>query len=117
MTFPSGTLIATLPALDLDESLAFYTALGFSLASRYDAQGYAILRAGALELHLWLADDPDIPENTSIYWRVDDIDAVHAELKQRQLAPPKGPQATKWGTREINLADPAGCLLRIGSPA
>ncbi|MBL8574161.1 MAG: VOC family protein [Hyphomicrobiaceae bacterium] len=116
MPFPSGSIIATLPALDLDESLDFYQALGFAVASTYPAQGYAILKAGALELHLWLTDDPDIPENTSIYWRVDDVDAVHAELKQKELAPPKGPQATAWGTREINVIDPAGCLIRIGAP-
>jgi catechol 2,3-dioxygenase-like lactoylglutathione lyase family enzyme len=39
--------VAILPAHDLDESQAFFERLGFAVASRYDAQGYRILRARA----------------------------------------------------------------------
>lgn len=111
-------LVPTLPALDLDESVAYYGSLGFEVVSRYPEHAYVILTRGEEELHLYLCDDPDIPENTSLYWRVADAEAFHAALVEARVAPPAPPPELKpWGQVEFALVDPSGCLIRVGSPA
>lgn len=115
-------LVPTLPALDLAESIRFYEKLGFAVSAHYPEHAYVILEregaAGAEELHLWLTDDPDIPENTSIYWRVPDARAAFDAFVAKGAAHAGSkPEKKPWGQWEFALTDPAGCLIRVGSPA
>lgn len=115
-------LVPTLPALELNESIGFYEKLGFAVSARYPEHAYVILvrpsAQGEDELHLWLADDPDIPENTSIYWRVPDARAAFEAFVANGAAHAGSkPEKKPWGQWEFALTDPAGCLIRVGSPA
>jgi catechol 2,3-dioxygenase-like lactoylglutathione lyase family enzyme len=52
---------------------------------------------------------------------VDDVDAVHAELKKAEVATISRPADRAWGMRTLTLADPAGYTWEItqalpGSP-
>ena len=44
---------------------------------------------------------------------VDDVDAVHAELEQAQVATISGPADRDWGMRTLTLADPGGYTWEI----
>ena len=105
--------VAIIPTQDLDESQAFYERLGFALTSRYDAQGYRILRdsAGA-SVHLTEVDsgwiDPDRNAH-GIYFYSKDVDAIAAEFGLTADSKP-------WGLREFAVSDPAGTLVRVGWP-
>ena len=110
---PKHAAVAILPSHDLDESQAFYERLGFSLVSRYDAQGYRILRdeAGA-SVHLTKVDagwvDPDRNAH-GVYFYSEDVGTLAAEFETS--ADPK-----PWGLREFAVSDPVGTLVRVGWP-
>ena len=44
---------------------------------------------------------------------VDDVDAVHAEFDQAQVATISGPADRDWGMRTLTLADPGGYTWEI----
>ena len=44
---------------------------------------------------------------------VDDVDAVHAELDEAQVATIDGPADRDWGMRTLTLADPGGYTWEI----
>jgi catechol 2,3-dioxygenase-like lactoylglutathione lyase family enzyme len=44
---------------------------------------------------------------------VDDVDAVHEELRQAQVATISGPADRDWGMRTLTLADPGGYTWEI----
>jgi catechol 2,3-dioxygenase-like lactoylglutathione lyase family enzyme len=108
------SVVAILPVQDLDESQDFFERLGFALASRYDAQGYRILRdpAGA-SVHLTKIDAGwvDADRNAhGIYLYSEDVDALAEEFGC--TAQPK-----PWGLREFAVSDPLGTLVLVGWPA
>ena len=106
--------VTIVPAVDLDESQAFYERLGCTVASRYDAQGYRILAdARGASVHLTQVDREWVdPSRTAygIYFYSEDVEALAAEFGQR--ADPK-----PWGLREFAIGDPSGTLVRVGWPS
>ena len=88
--------------------------LGFTVASRYDAQGYRILAdAKGASVHLTQVDREWVdPSRTTygIYFYSEDVEALAAEFGQR--ADPK-----PWGLREFAIGDPSGTLVRVGWPS
>jgi catechol 2,3-dioxygenase-like lactoylglutathione lyase family enzyme len=50
------------------------------------------------------------------YFVVDDVDALHAEIRSRGLQPKETPANTPWGTREMTILDPDGNRLRFANP-
>jgi uncharacterized glyoxalase superfamily protein PhnB len=51
------------------------------------------------------------------YFVVDDVDALHREIRNRGIQPPEPPTDTPWGTREMTILDPDGNRLRFANPA
>lgn len=47
---------------------------------------------------------------------VEDVDAVRAELDQREVAVTSGPADREWGMRTMTFADPAGYTWEIAQP-
>ncbi len=102
-----------LPALDIDASLAFYARLGFA-TEKFD-DGFGFIDRDGFTAHLWRIDDPRLCANSSIYLRVDDVDAFHAAAVAAGLTPLRGgPEDRAWGMREVYFIDPAGCLVKVG---
>lgn len=112
-----------LPSRDLDETLAFYEALGFeNRGAPPSAWGYLILGRGDLWLH-FTADagvDP-LATAASCYLYVDDSAALH-ELWAAVVVPDAAtgsrvvpPVVTDYGMREFAVVDRSGNLLRVGS--
>ncbi|HMI28893.1 MAG TPA: VOC family protein [Gaiellaceae bacterium] len=117
--------VPILPSKDLEETLAFYSRLGFELrGAPIDKYGYLIIGRGSIELHFWEAPDVDpLTTDASCYIRVRDADALHREWDQIGVPPDPAtgsrlvsPADTDYGIREFALVDKSGNLLRIGSP-
>jgi catechol 2,3-dioxygenase-like lactoylglutathione lyase family enzyme len=118
--------VPILPSRDLDESLAFYSRLGFeNRGAPHDRWNYLIIGRGGIELHFYLNRDVDpLTTSAGCYLRVTDADALYQEWHAIGVPndPATGsrlqpPVATDYGLRELALVDPSGNLLRAGSPA
>ncbi|PRY04589.1 hypothetical protein [Paraburkholderia sp. BL25I1N1] len=68
---------------------------------------------GDVEIHFWLCNEKHIAENTSCYVRVDDIHALHAELKST-LPALEPAEEREWGMAEFYVIEPDGNLIKFG---
>jgi len=117
--------VPILPSRDLEETLAFYTRLGFeSQGAPPDKYGYIVLGRGSIELHFY--DEPTVDPLTtsfSCYIHVADADALHREWDRAGVEDDRAtgsrlmpPWDTDYGLREFALVDKSGNLIRLGSP-
>jgi hypothetical protein len=92
------------------EAAAWYERLGFVVTGEHRFEPglplYLFLRRGDVRLHL-SEHEGDAPPGSLAFLYVDDVDAIAAELGLRVVPQP-------WG-RQIEVADPYGNRLRIGS--
>lgn len=103
------------PSRDITASVRFYSALGFRALLQTDE--YGIVERDGVEIHFWPCDDRHIAENTSAYFRVNDVDGLHAELSRvPDSVRLTEPADTMWGMREFYVWDVDGNLLRFGQP-
>ena len=117
--------VPILPSRNLEETLDFYSRLGFGLqGAPIEKYRYLIIGRGSVELHFWDAPEIDpLTTDASCYIRVEDADALHREWKAVGIQPDPAtgsrlmpPQDTDYGLREFALVDKSGNLLRVGSP-
>ena len=116
------TAIPILPARDLGETRSFYEGLGFRATGWWPKEfgGYAILRRGDLSMHFFAYDDLSPSVNyAQCYWRVQNVDALHAECQAADLPSAGIPRLEgvgdkPWGMREFAIVDPNGNLVRVG---
>ncbi|HEY2071023.1 MAG TPA: VOC family protein [Rhizomicrobium sp.] len=111
----------TAPAIDLDASIAFYRALGFTLIVKADhyarfevGDGEMGDEVGTFSLHI---SDAPVSNGPSIYFECNDLDARVAALKESGIAFDSDPTDQSWLWREAWLTDPAGvklCLYHAG---
>lgn len=112
--------VPIVPVSSIKDSLTWYEKLGFVPRTDEDgdADNYALLTLGAVELHLRQVNSSeklDAEANANgVYVRVEGLDALHDEFKGKGLSSLKGVQDTQWGMREFALSDPDGTLLRFG---
>jgi catechol 2,3-dioxygenase-like lactoylglutathione lyase family enzyme len=117
-----GVAIPILPACDLKATRAFYERLGFLTAGWWPKEfgGYAILTKGDLTMHFFAyADLSPLESYAQCYWRVKDVDALHAECSEVGLPRVGTPRLEAvedkpWGMREFAIVDPNGTLIRVG---
>jgi catechol 2,3-dioxygenase-like lactoylglutathione lyase family enzyme len=116
-----GIAIPILPSHDLLETRIFYEALGFRVTGWWpEFGGYASLVRGDLTVHFFAHDTLSTLENYGqCYWRVKDVDALHAEYAALGLPDSGVPRLDAvenkpWGMREFAIVDPSGNLVRIG---
>lgn len=83
--FPiGGTDPLRLPAKEVGPAVAFYVSvLGFSLSERV-AKGALLTRD---EARIGLEQNEMDPEQASVYFEVESVDALHAELKTKLIEP------------------------------
>lgn len=108
--------IPILPVHDLAVVADVHRTLGLQV-EHYD-ESYAWVRLDGHELwHLALDVSLDPAANRSaVYVHVAEVDDVHRHLTAAGL-PVTDPVDEPWGMRECRLRDPAGNLLRIGTPS
>ena len=103
----------------MDETAAFYEALGFTVGFKDD--GWMIVNRGKLELEFFPHEEVD-PKTScfSACFRVDDLDALYADFEKvglptncwstpRIIGPPK---TEPFGLRMFALIDLNGSLIR-----
>lgn len=127
MPSPITAVHPVLMARDVVVSVAFYVRLGFVEAFRDDAAAprYAVVRRGAVELHLQWADASQWAhegDRPAYRFTAPDVDALHGEweaggaLADGTGGPYAVPADTPWGTREFHLRDPGGNVLQFYGP-
>ena len=99
-------------------SLRFYGQLGFEVEWEHrftdDLPLFVSIRRGMW--HIFLSEhDGDAPPNGLVYLYADGIDALHRAWRSAGVAA-EPPQNRPWGTRELQVVDPDGNRLRVGSP-
>jgi catechol 2,3-dioxygenase-like lactoylglutathione lyase family enzyme len=107
----------TLPATDVEASIAFYQQLGLTLIVRSPHYARFECPDGEATLSVHLADAPGPHSGVVVYFECDDVDGRVAELQARGLTFSKPPTDERWQWREARLSDPAGnaiCLFRAG---
>lgn len=114
--------IPVLPCRSVEETLEFYTVLGFrAQVCGEGIESYIILsRADGIELHFFCV--PALNPSASCsgcYVKVAAVDALRQEFGERGIPSEGMPRLTgvedkPWGMREFALVDPSGNLLRIG---
>ncbi|MFN8335979.1 MAG: VOC family protein [Cyclobacteriaceae bacterium] len=112
--FMITSVIPKLPFIDKQKTADFYKVLGFAITSDYP--DYLIATSGKLELHFF--SFPLLEPSKSdfmIYLRVDDIDTLYENVRQKLSIHPNGKLNTKaWGQREFAITDPNGTLITFG---
>lgn len=113
-----NSVAPVIPVLDLDAALERYRRLGFDVREYDGPDRYGYADRGSVSLHVseWSEHDP-LTTAASVYFYVDDADALHAEwqslgLQGRLITPTDTP----YGLREFAYVDPDGTLHRVGSP-
>ena len=117
-------VMPSLTVNNLQQSLDFFSGLGFEIEDRWEENGTllgAMLKAG--EARLGLSQD-DGKKGTNrvkgvgmrIYIEAaDNIDQVAARAKASGITLTREPHDTEWGTRAFEVTEPSGFLLTIGS--
>lgn len=81
---------------------------------------YAIVKRGACWVHFQIRRDPPPPRpnrpafERDVYFYVDDVDALHADLVRRGARVAGPPQRAPYGIREIEVVDRDGHRLTFG---
>lgn len=111
---------------DLERAKAFYRDV-FGLEVQHEdeesamfrfADTYLFLQRGASHQDGASGDALSLAQNGVGQFVIfaDDVDAVHAELDEAQVATISGPADREWGMRTLTLADPAGYTWEITQP-
>ena len=98
--------------------------LGFACELYGDPPNFAVANRDAATILLALADDPArivpnwqiVDKTCNAYIRVDDADAVYAEVQERGAGIDYEIYDTPWGFREFGVQDPDGHDIAFGQP-
>ncbi len=105
----------TVPAVDLERSIAFYRTLGFALIVKNDH--YARFEIGGGETTFSLHLGEKAGNGPALYFECEDLDARVAALEARGIVFDGAPVDQSWLWREAWFHDPAGnrlCLYWAG---
>ena len=109
---------------DLNKSIAFYEALGFAVAERWEDKGVmlgATMKAGDAEIGLNQDDwkkGRDRSKGLGTRLNIEttqNIDDIAARVKGAGYTIDVEPFDTQWKTRQFELTDPSGYKLTVSS--
>ena len=108
----------TVPAIDLERSIAFYGALGLKLIVKSPEYARFEVGDGSDTFSLHVTENASGAGNGAhVYFECDDLDTRVAELKRKGFVFDSDPVDQRWLWREAWLTDPAGvkiCLYHAG---
>jgi catechol 2,3-dioxygenase-like lactoylglutathione lyase family enzyme len=123
-SWPGNIFAITLFAEDLDATKRFYQEV-FGLAVAFEDENSAVFNFGNTLINLLAAGEapelieparvasPDAGARLQLTLKVDDVDAVCAELAARGVQLLNGPLDRPWGVRTAAFSDPAGHIWEI----
>ena len=118
------TVVPSFTVDDLQKSIRFYEALGFTVSERWEDKGTlqgVMLRAGKTEIGLSQDDwKKGRDRQKGVGLRVlltttQNVDEVAARAKRAGIALKSEPADSEWKTRMFEVVDPSGFLLTISS--
>jgi catechol 2,3-dioxygenase-like lactoylglutathione lyase family enzyme len=121
-----ATLTGISPVLlvaDLDRAVAYYRErLGFRCGVYGDPPNFVVADRDEVTILLALADQSErlvphwqiVDKMWNAYIRVDDVDAVYDEVRQRGAGIDYTIYDTPWGFREFGVQDPDGHDIAFG---
>jgi catechol 2,3-dioxygenase-like lactoylglutathione lyase family enzyme len=111
---------------DLQKSIAFYEALGFTVDERWEDNGTLLgvmMRAGKQQIGLSQDDwkkgrDRKKGIGTRVFlWTTQSVDEIAARARGAGIRLTSEPHDTEWKSRAFEVTDPSGFLLTILSEA
>ena len=118
------SIVPTLTVDDLQRSVTFYEALGFTVGERWEENGTLVgvmMRAGTTQIGLSQDDwkkGRDRKKGVGIRMILEttqNIDEIAARAKKAGIPLVSEPQDTEWNGRALVVSDPSGFLLTISS--
>lgn len=111
-----GRIAATVAVTDLPRALAFYVdVLGMTKTfENGNPVGFAIVKRGAAELHLTLAQQHVATAHNVAHLLVDDATGLYDHLVARGIRIVKGLRDADYGLRNFVFADPDGNRIDVG---
>ena len=120
-----SAIVPTLTVDDLQKSIAFYEALGFTIGERWEDNGTlhgVMLRAGRTEIGLNQDDwkkgrdrTKGIGVRLAISTTNGHVDAIAKRARNAGITLKSEPHDTEWNSRAFELVDPSGYLLTVFS--
>ena len=119
-----STIIPSFTVDDLQKSVTFYEALGFTIEERWEEKGTLLgvmLRAGKSQIGLSQDDwKKGRDRQKGIGMRLfmsttQTVDASATRAKSAGIALKSEPHDTEWKTRAFEVVDPSGFVWTIGS--
>ena len=125
-TLHASGVMHSLTVNRIDESLNFFSRLGFEVQEKWEEGGAlvgAMMKAGDAQLGLSQDDGKKGRDRMKgvgmrIYIEAkDDIDEVASRAKVAGIKLKSEPHTTEWGSRAFDVQEPSGFLLTISSPS
>ena len=120
-------IVPTLTVDDLQKSISFYEALGFTIAERWEDKGTLLgvmLRAGGTQIGLNQDDwkkgrdrKKGIGVRLSISTTRGNVDEIAKRARNAGITLKSDPHDTEWKSRAFEVSDPSGFLLTVYSDA
>jgi uncharacterized glyoxalase superfamily protein PhnB len=119
-----STIVPSLTVDDLQKSISFYEALGFTVEDRWEEKGTLLgvmLRAGKSQIGLNQDDWKKGRDRTKgIGMRLfmsttQNVDEIAKRAKGAGITLKSEPRDTEWKTRAFEVIDPTGFVWTIGS--
>jgi uncharacterized protein len=120
-----SAIVPTLTVDDLQKSITFYEALGFTIDDRWEDKGTLLgvmMRAGKLQIGLNQDDwkkgrdrKKGIGVRLSFSTTRGNVDELAKRAKSAGITLKSEPQDTEWKSRAFEVADPSGFLLTVYS--
>ena len=120
-----SAILPTLTVDDLQKSITFYEALGFTIDERWEEQGTlqgVMMRAGKIEIGLNQDDwkkgrdrKKGIGVRLAIQTAPGSVDDIAKRARNAGLTLKSDPHDTEWKSRAFEVVDPTGFLLTIFS--
>lgn len=114
-----ASAIPQLPTGDIEKTAEFFEKkLGFQIIAKMVEHNFLSVKRGATEIHFWKAPSEKeaqaIGRQSSCYIRVENIEQLFAEFKERGT--PFRYELTKqpWGMNEMQIDDPFFNAIRFG---
>lgn len=107
-----GSAVPILRVENLDASVAYYIErLGFELQWRWEP----LASVGRGRTSIMLSEGDQGQPGTWVWIAAGDVDELYAELIQRGARVRHPPTNYPWGSRECQVTDPDGHVLRFGA--
>ncbi|MFV8259047.1 bleomycin resistance protein [Bdellovibrio bacteriovorus] len=111
--------IPQLPSGDIEKTAQFMEQkLGFKVVAKMIEHGFLSVKRGPCEIHFWKtaseSDAKTLGSQSSCYIRVENIEALFAEFKDRGVVFRYELTKQPWGMNEMQIDDPYLNAIRFG---